>query len=360
MLRDLTVQNYRCFEDFHIDGLERVNLFVGNNNSGKTSLLESVYLFVNPDKKQTLFEIIDNRINYLYIENTSFYPIRHLFYNHEFSIKSSIYIESKNELEQKTLVNFSHSPYAIKNYNLSSPYLEICDSQPMDINGQISFQKLGNRSSMINIEDKEYIKITTANIREKYKQFESRVNNILVSANRLFFEKVAFMWDSIVLTSKENKIIEALNILDKDLERISFSSSKSTNLIRLKLKYTENPVPLSSMGEGMYRILALAMSLVTAENGVLLVDEIETGLHYEAQTDMWRLILETAKELNVQVFATTHSWDCIAAFQEALSQVEDKSIGKLFRLDNKYGKIRAVEYNAEDLDIAVRNSIEVR
>ncbi|MEL7011141.1 MAG: AAA family ATPase [Cyanobacteria bacterium J06648_1] len=114
------------------------------------------------------------------------------------------------------------------------------------------------------------------------------------------------------------------------------------------------------LGEGMYRILAMAMSLVTSENGVLLVDEIETGLHYEAQTDMWRLILETAKELNVQVFATTHSWDCIAAYQEALSQVEDKSIGKLFRLDSKYGKLRAVEYDADDLDIAVRKGIEVR
>ena len=114
------------------------------------------------------------------------------------------------------------------------------------------------------------------------------------------------------------------------------------------------------MGEGIYRILTIAMYLVTAENKVLLVDEIETGLHYEAQTDMWRLILETAKELNVQVFATTHSWVCIAAFQEALSQVEDSSIGKLFRLDSKYGKLRAVEYDAEDLDVAVNKGIEVR
>ena len=360
MLRDLTVQNYRCFEDFHIDGLERVNLFVGNNNSGKTSLLEAIYLFVNPDKRQTLFETIENRINYLYIENISFYPIRHLFYQHEFSTKSSIYIESQNDIKQKTLVKFSCSPYVIRNYNFSSPYLDIFDSQYMVVNGQEEFTKISNRSSLINIEDKEYIKTLTVDIREKYRQFESRTNNVLVSANRLFFDKVAFMWDSIVLTSKENKIIEALNIIEEDLERISFSSNQSTNLIRLKLKHQESPVPISSMGEGMYRTLALAMSLVTAENGVLLVDEIETGLHYEAQTDMWRLILETTKELNVQVFATTHSWDCIAAFQEALSQIENKSIGKLFRLDNKYGKIRAVEYNAEDLDIAVRNSIEVR
>ncbi len=142
-------------------------------------------------------------------------------------------------------------------------------------------------------------------------------NCIFVSINKFLFDKVTLMWDAIDLTPKENKIIEALKIIDSNLERISFSSSNNANLIRLKLKNIESPIPLSSMGDGMYRILTLAMSLVTAEDGVLLVDEIETGLHYEAQTDMWRLILETAKELNVQVFATTLCWDCIAAFQEA-------------------------------------------
>ena len=168
------------------------------------------------------------------------------------------------------------------------------------------------------------------------------------------------MWDKIALTSKEELVISALKIIQPDIEKIGFSISYLHNIIRLKVKNIDTPVPINSMGEGMYIALSIAMSLVTAENGVLLVDEIETGLHYEAQTDMWRLILETAKELNVQVFATTHSWDCIAAFQEALSQVEDSSIGKLFRLDSKYGKLRAVEYDAEDLEVVTREGIEVR
>lgn len=121
-----------------------------------------------------------------------------------------------------------------------------------------------------------------------------------------------------------------------------------------------DPFPLGSMGDGMRRILTLAMSAVTVENGFLLVDEIDTGLYYEVQADMWRLILKTAQQLNVQVFATTHSWDCVCAFQEALDNLEDRDIGKLFRLDMKYEKIRAVEYLAEDLKIALRQNIEVR
>lgn len=104
----------------------------------------------------------------------------------------------------------------------------------------------------------------------------------------------------------------------------------------------------------------LAMSAVNVENGFLLIDEIDTGLYYEVQADMWRLILETAQRLDVQVFATTHSWDCVSAFQEALGNVKNSEIGKLFRLDMKYGKIRAVEYLAEDLKIALQQNIEVR
>jgi predicted ATP-dependent endonuclease of OLD family len=98
-----------------------------------------------------------------------------------------------------------------------------------------------------------------------------------------------------------------------------------------------------------------------AEDGVLLIDEVDTGLYYRTQTDMWRLLLDTAKRLNVQVFATTHSLDCVRAFQEALSLSEDKSIGKLFRLSLRdKAAIHPVAYTADELEVAIRQEIEVR
>ncbi len=183
---------------------------------------------------------------------------------------------------------------------------------------------------------------------------------IFISSNRIYLELMTRIWDNISLTSKEDKVVEALQIIEPKVERIGFYISEVQEMIRVKLKGEKNPLPLSSMGDGMSRILSLAMAAVTAENGVLLVDEIDTGLHYQVQTDMWRLIIQTARELNIQVFATTHSWDCICALQEVLAELEDKSIVKLFRLSQKYGKLRAVEYDSEDIDIAVRQSIEVR
>lgn len=152
-----------------------------------------------------------------------------------------------------------------------------------------------------------------------------------------------------------------MQILEPTVERINFTSRQTFNSgILLKLRGQDDPVPLGSMGEGMRRILSLVMAAVTVKNGFLLVDEIDTGLYYDTQTDMWRLLLEIAQRLNVQVFATTHSWDCICAFQEALAQLEDSSVGKLFRLSLRDDNIRSVAYTSDELAIAVPHSIEVR
>jgi AAA15 family ATPase/GTPase len=352
MLRDLTIKNYRCFEDFQIDGLEQVNLFVGNNNSGKTSLLEAIYLLVNPNKFLALIEILLFRgeiIKNIYDPNnyrinsfnlTQIESIKHIFHKHRITSGYIIEVFSSDGIKTTAeIVNISMGLGLIIISSFPGEENPVRSSEffNLNINHELDLKKFNS---------------------SKNKDYNNR--HVYISAKKEELNILAELWNNIFLTGKETKVVELLKILEPKIERIGFIQEDFYHTVRLKLSGYSEPIPLSSMGAGMYRILTLAIALVTAENHVLLIDEIETGLHYEAQTDMWRLILATAKELNVQVFATTHSWDCIAAYQEALSQVEDQSMGKLFRLDSKYGKLRAVEYDAEDLDIAVRKGIEVR
>ncbi len=358
MLRDLTVQNYRCFENFHIDGLEQVNLFVGNNNSGKTSLLEAIYLLVANNKYESLLEILLNRREII-IEHavsklprnknikTNFHHIESidcLFYNYKLNEKQEINVAGSNKNQENNNSKITTSIYYLQEEDKLSS-LVIADKDEQHSTSKAFKIKETNNTLLI--------KKLTDSI-----EYQESAKFVVNSMKDL--ESMQVIWDDIYLTTKEDKVVKAVQIIENKIERIGFYNHQLYSIVKFKIRGYDHPIALSSMGEGMYQILKLAMSLVTAENGVLLVDEIETGLHYKAQIDMWSLILETAKELNVQVFATTHSWDCIAAFQEALSQVEDKSVGKLFRLDSKYGKLRAVEYNAEDLGVAVRESIEVR
>jgi len=369
MLRDLTIQNYRCFKDFNIDELARVNLIVGQNNSGKTTFLEAIYLLVNEGNIQFLLDVLKSR-GELTVEpsrqrngevvSQRHYQILHIFYGHQINnFDGAIHIRSTKEhpLSLKIQPNPIAQQLALPGFEdlvtsgdlfgvLVVSYGEYTPIRiPIRTDGTIGdsrYLRLGNTSKLV------------------FPIGSSNQNNFLTTTNKRFAE-LSVLWDRITLTPKEQSVVEALQILEPDVERISFTSRQTSNSgILLKLRGQPHPVPLGSMGDGMRRILSIAMAAVSSENGFLWVDEIDTGLYYQTQTDMWRLIFETAQRLNVQVFATTHSWDCIAAFQEALEQSEDSSVGKLFRLSRRGEDIRAVEYTPEGLSVAVRQSIEVR
>jgi len=363
MLRDLTIQNYRCFKNFHIDGLARVNLLVGMNNCGKTTLLEAVYLFVNQGNPQCLGYLLYNRGEL--VERSilsqpgepprplSYYQISHLFYGHVPSLNSTIRFRSTQDknLQVEIIRQKSETPKNITSFELVVRLnsKEVTYNVPVYSDDLIEYRLLtfpGFPNQYYSSSKLEY-----KFINKTWFIPNSNLNN----------QNIADMWNDITLTPKENQVINALKIFDKNIERISFTNKPNFNSgILCKRSQEEYPIPLSSLGEGMRRILNLAMAAVTVENGVLLIDEIETGLYYEVQTDMWRFILEVANELNIQVFATTHSWDCICAFQEAVDEFDDPSVSKLFRLSRKGEDIRPVEYPADELSVAVRQSIEVR
>jgi AAA15 family ATPase/GTPase len=106
--------------------------------------------------------------------------------------------------------------------------------------------------------------------------------------------------------------------------------------------------------------MTIILALVNAENGFLLVDEFENGLHYSIQEKLWEITFNIAKSLNVQIFATTHSDDCIRGFEKALNNPDDKSFGQLIRLDLRNETVVQVEFNPEELKIASDQNIETR
>jgi len=114
------------------------------------------------------------------------------------------------------------------------------------------------------------------------------------------------------------------------------------------------------MGDGINRILTIILALVNCEKGYLLIDEFENGLHHTVQEQLWRVIFYLVEKLDIQVFATTHSWDCIEAYENVLNDEEIKTDGKLIRLEHKNDKIRAVAYRKSQLKSATDFGIEVR
>ena len=117
-----------------------------------------------------------------------------------------------------------------------------------------------------------------------------------------------------MLTSLEPEVIAGLQLIERDIKRLSFLDSEDFRIPMVQHRDSPEPLSLQSFGEGILRLFEILLSLVNARDGILLIDELENGLHYKIHPRVWDLIFRLSQKLNVQVFATTHSWDCIRGF----------------------------------------------
>ena len=171
------------------------------------------------------------------------------------------------------------------------------------------------------------------------------------------------LWDLVALTVHEDRTVEALRMLfgGDDLYRIGFVGDARGRTGRLPIVrlMSQGIVPLKSLGDGAVRLFGVALALANSRGGFLLIDEAENGMHHTLQYDLWKMVLHTAHANDVQVLATTHSWDCVSGFARAASDFEDAD-GILVRLDRDDRGLRAVEYSEEDLKVVAEQGIEVR
>lgn len=346
-LESLRIQNFRTFRDLTIDRLGRVNLIVGKNNVGKTSLLEAVHFYVGGGTRGGLSSLASSReldlLDTYRSTNQSEFGVelpaeRHLFYGRPDLSE----VAPDDEIEGVPAIVITSTPD--RNDSLRAE-LQFADRRRVETNvvagevGGVSARVLGKKTL-----------------------------SVFLSAREIRAEAEKY-WDQIALTDDEKRIVQALQIVEGEVEDVALATTNATNgqpqqktrFPMARLKGTGRPEPLGNLGEGMNRMFALAIGLVRSVEGILLVDEIENGIHFSVQTDLWRMIFETARELDVQVFATTHSRDCVESFQEVSEEhPEEGMLIQLRRNRSDPEKISAVTVNEEELQDALRFQVDPR
>jgi AAA15 family ATPase/GTPase len=118
-------------------------------------------------------------------------------------------------------------------------------------------------------------------------------------------------------------------------------------------------IPIPIMGEGIGRFLTILLAIASSKGGVVLVDEIETGLHYSAMSSVWKAVANAAREYDVQIMATTHNWECIRAAHEAFSSGNKYDL-TYHRLDRRTDTIECLTYDREMVEEALAAGVEFR
>ena len=351
MIRELRLSNYRSFEDYTLSNLARVNLLVGPNNSGKTTVLEAVELLVSGGDPRVVFGAASRRDEVASSydrDSRTEYQLSHHFFGHRVGPGAELRVSSDRasalgpvsmavgEPDQSDLFGAQGELEQLLVVRVGLGDAETA-STPTRADGSTIFpwQRRPVRRSAAHL-----------------------VPSQLISADSLSPRAMTGMWRNVVVNGKLREAVKALRILEPDLAEIHFLPDRTHPSFALGLR-SGSPVPLGSYGDGMRRLLALAVSLAETAGGYLLIDEIDTGLHWTVMDSMWKLVIEAAVASSVQVFATTHSFDCVRglagqlrAHPQLRKHVTAQKIER--RLPH------SVDFPAEDLVTADEFDIEFR
>lgn len=346
MIESLKIKNFKNLNGLEISHLSQINLISGQNNVGKSTLLEAIAIYTNPSQ---IIKILSERDEFpLYKEENETERI-----NQNTNAFSSLFTDRKDEVSENNIIEISDKENTLSiQFSYFSPKTDI-----EYIKKVITITRQNKTVSILHLNSP----IDSLNQRLGI----DNDSNIIIKLNTepIGTEYIANFFDNIALTEKEDNVIGALQIIEPNLNKLAFIAESQYRFRRpiVTLKGSNRRFPLKSMGDGINHILSIILALVNCENGCLLIDEIDNGLHYSVQENLWRVIFDLAKKLNIQVFATTHSNDCINSFTEVLKEENNASIGGFYRMQKrKSGKIELVEYNAEELNSVSEHNIEIR
>jgi hypothetical protein len=181
--------------------------------------------------------------------------------------------------------------------------------------------------------------------------------------------RIGNLWDRVAGSELEQEILAALRIIIPEVECLSIPGDAEgrvrpggvalERIPCVQLKGVSEPMPIRSLGHGMTRVLAIVLALANARDGFLLVDQMENNLHLAVQADLWRLIFRLSRQLNAQVFATTHSWDCFEAFQQAAGEYEQYEDALLILLRRGEDGIVSSLFEGEELATVPREQVQI-
>jgi hypothetical protein len=359
MFTHFTIKNFRCFRELTMPALERVNLIAGKNNSGKTALLEAIHWHSYPRDCVLPFSLNAQRgidAEKKFDEDSCSW----LFHDKEGAAGFELQSRDANE-ETRTLQGWlMDTAAAVQRFPQLATMIPQVPRSPF----------AGGYGWPLILKTTAHDSETFAIANFHTNGISSGIGSIGSSADpwdgpSLFLpssgrsaEDDAAAFSELELANRQDEILPALRILEPRLQRLTLLLLAHRPVIHGHIGLSRQ-VPVPFMGEGIRRLLSILLSINQAKGGNVLIDEVENGLHYSVIASVWMAVAEAARQANVQVFATTHSYECIQAAHQAFAASQPYDL-RLFRLDRTDGDIRVVAYNQNALNTSLDMSLEVR
>ncbi|MBA7539896.1 ATP/GTP phosphatase [subsurface metagenome] len=355
----LKIEGFRGISKLDIKELSQINLFIGKNNCGKTALLEAIFLNIGCSNPELILKI-DLFRNIFHNQRDDF---RFIFRNLDYANKLKIVGYLINPSQDRELViepskskRQREEISTIKSDELanasSSDYSIMKDVDLLKFNFKISSEKqVQTFSSEILFRDNKSV----FKIDSRYKEV---LNGSFLNKRSIFlqlYEKI----DQLLINKQVKPIITILKKMEPSIESISLGAN---NMVYMEVGL-ERLVPLNIMGDGVVHLVSILTHIATAREGIILIDEMENGLHFASLELLWRGIFEASQLYNVQLFITTHSYECVEALvkisQENLFEKDQYNI-HVYRLEKKPEEIDYQMFDQDSVGHFIDKNWELR
>jgi hypothetical protein len=348
MIESVVVRNFRCFERLELHGLKRLNLIVGRNSSGKTALLESVFLAAGGTPEIALrfraqrslvqrFEIAPDRKAYESLWKDLF-----------FSLDQSRVITAQllGTGNSSRSVSVAYKKEASLTLPLSGPAFPPAAIVP------IVFEWRDHLGQLSSVE----VKLT-----EQGLVFGGLPGNVRSAFFSTSGSNATEMAQNFSELSKESRLAPLVNSLRREfphIEGLSLEINAGANVIYAQLSALREKLPLGAVSGGVNKLFALLLAIAHYSGGVILVDEIENGFYHDRLPAIWSSLLRFSKEFDTQVFASTHSLECLRSVLPCL-KANDTEFA-LIRTEVEDRACSARVFGGRDFEAAIEQEVEVR
>jgi len=360
MFKQIEIKNFRGIKELKVENLKKFNVFVGDNGSGKTSILDAVYISINPNNPD-----LPRRTNeFRKIDEISERSWKALFNNFDsdnnISINSLLTENKKRNIQIEAMFEFQKEEY-LKSLGKVSKTSSDSKMKKNIIGLNIKFDVNGKKYES-GINQQEQRMPDGVSLFRLLPRADEKYNELLTGtyANSSTIRDQSNMVEAlnnVLNLKKESEVVEFLRNFKESVSGIQFDNNKKINIIDDDF---DERVLLNTYGDGLVRGLNYYLAALN-NNNIILIDEIENGLHWSKQMVVFEYLYKISEEFkDVQFFMTSHSYDVVKSLYETAEEFDFMSDVNICRVESANGRSRIEYFNGDDLKYFSENKLELR
>ncbi|GEM_PF-963621 len=359
MINALTISGFKGFAELDLPQLSGITLLGGRNNAGKTSVLEALFtLFDRLNPQMMLRQYAWRNVDTLPLDPASVWSP--FFYGYDLS----------RDIRMHAIINGYHERMTL-HFNPNFSQQAIAAEPPL----------LGSRTPLIQTAAAAGttasldIRYQTESVPEQLSHITLRGNTLQYTAENLDIfsphlvaiigtripesqNELATRFGQLDVVGRQDVVVDFLRIMEPDLKSLTVIATGSLSMVYGDVGLRRK-IPISYMGDGMFRLLTIITYMATLPGGILLIDEVENGIHHSVMAQVWAAIARASREFDCQVIATSHSYECLQAAVQGLEGESEQDFSYI-RLDKKAGNVTAKRFDYALLEAALASNLEVR